>query len=117
MLSPFQPVTEAADAKAKALIRELGEVFLGEVKRLRADKLSGAADVASGEVWLGPDAKRLGLIDEIGTLEEVIRVGWNLNWYDFGPRRQSGLSVAEAMGDLISEAIEGVISGARLQIR
>jgi protease-4 len=117
MLSPFQPLTELADVKARALIGEIGEVFVDEVKRRRGDKLSAAANVASGEVWLGPDAKRLGLIDEIGTLEEVIRGGWNLNWYDFGPRRQSGLFVAETRSDLISEIVERVISHVRFQIR
>ena len=58
--------------KARALIREIGEVFDDEVKRRRGDKLSAAADVASGEVWLGPDAKRLGLIDEIGTSDDFL---------------------------------------------
>lgn len=117
MLSPFQPLTEAADVKAQALIREIGEVFVDEVKRRRGDKLSTAADVASGEVWLGPDAKRLGLIDEIGTLEEVIRGGWNLNSYDFGPRRQGGLFVADAGNDVISEIVDRLVSHARLQVR
>jgi protease-4 len=117
MLSPFQPVTEAADAKARALIRDIGEVFAGEVRRLRGEKLSTAVDVGSGEIWLGPDAKRLGLIDEIGTLEEVIRGGWNLNSYDFGPRRQGGLLVAEAGNDLISEIVNRVVAHARLQVR
>ena len=117
MLSPFQPVTEAADAKAKALIQEIGQVFVGEVRKLRGERLSGTADVGSGEVWLGPEAKRLGLIDEIGTLEEVIRDGWNLNWYDFGPRRQSGLFVAETSTDLISEIVDRVIAHARFQVR
>jgi protease-4 len=117
MLSPFQPLTEVADVKARALIREIGEVFVEEVKRRRGDKLSATADVASGEIWLGPDAKRLGLIDEIGTLEDVIRGSWNLNWYDFGPRRQNGLFVAETRSDLISEIVERVISHVRFQIR
>jgi len=117
MLSPFQPLTEAEDVKARALIREIGEVFVGEVKRLRGEKLSSTADIATGEIWLGPGAKRLGLVDEIGTLEEVIRGGWNLNWYDFGPRRQSGLFVAETRSDLISEIVDRVISHARFQLR
>jgi len=117
MLSPFQPVTEAADAKARALIQEIGEVFVNEVKRLRGEKLSGAVDVGTGEVWLGPDAKRLGLIDELGTLEEVIRGSWNLSAYDFGPRRQGGLLAAETRNELISEIVDRVISQARFQIR
>jgi protease-4 len=117
MLSPFQPVTEAADAKARALIREIGEVFVSEVKKVRGDKLSSEVDVGSGEVWLGPDAKRLGLIDEIGTLEEVIRSRWNLDSYDFGPRRQGGLFTAETRKELVSEIVDRVISQTRFQIR
>ncbi len=116
MLSPFQPVTEAADTKARALIREIGEVFVGEVKRLRGEKLSSAADVATGEIWLGPDAKRLGLIDEIGTLEEVIRGGWNLNWYDFGPRRPAGLLGVEAAGDLLAQIVERTLARTDLRL-
>jgi protease-4 len=117
MLSPFQPVTEAADTKARALIREIGEVFVGEVKSLRGEKLSSAADVATGEIWLGPDAKRLGLIDEIGTLEEVIRGGWNLNWYDFGPRRPAGLLGVEAAGDLLAQIVERTLARTDLSLR
>jgi protease-4 len=117
MLSPFQPVTEIADAKARALIQEIGDVFVSEVKRLRGEKLSATVDVGTGEVWLGPDAKRLGLIDEIGTIEEVIRSGWNLNSYDFGPRRHSGLFIAETGTELISAIVDQVVSQARLQIR
>jgi protease-4 len=117
MLNPFQPVTEAADAKARALIREIGDVFVGEVKRLRGQKLSGAADVATGEIWLGPDAKRLGLIDDIGTLEEVIRGGWNLNWYDFGPRRPAGLLGVEAASDLVAQILERTLARADFSLR
>ena len=117
MLSPFQPVTEAADAKAKALIGEIGEVFVGEVKRLRGARLSSTADVSTGEVWLGPEAKRLGLIDEIGTLEEVIRSSWNLNWYDFGPRRPAGLLGVEAVSDLLSQIVERTLVRTDLTVR
>ncbi len=117
MLSPFQPVTEAADTKARALIREIGEVFVGEVKRLRGEKLSSAADVATGEIWLGPDAKRLGLIDEIGTLEEVIRGGWNLSWYDFGPRRPAGLLGVEALDDLLAQIVERTLARTDVRLR
>jgi len=103
MLSPFQPTTPEADAKARLLTHGLGEAFVAEVRRLRGGRLSASADIATGEVWLGADARSLGLIDAIGTLEEVIRKDWNLASYDFGPRRGRGLLAMEAIADYVRE--------------
>jgi protease-4 len=103
MLSPFQPTTPEADAKARLLTHGLGEAFVAEVRRLRGGRLSASADIATGEVWLGADARSLGLIDAIGTLEEVIRKHWNLASYDFGPRRGRGLLAMEAIADYVRE--------------
>jgi protease-4 len=111
MLSPFQPTTPESDAKARLLIRGLGEAFVAEVRRLRGARLSDAADIATGEVWLGPDARTLGLVDGIGTLEEVIRNDWRLTWYDFGPRKGSGLLSMEAAADLFRGLVERSFSG------
>jgi protease-4 len=117
MLSPFQPTTPAADAKARSLIDGLGQAFAAEVRRLRGTRLKDGADLASGEVWLGPDAHSLGLVDGIGTLEEVIRNDWRLNWYDFGPRRSGGLLSVEALDELVGAVLEQTLSSAHLQFR
>jgi protease-4 len=117
MLSPFQPTTPAADAKARSLIDGLGQAFATEVRRLRGTRLTDGADLASGEVWLGADAHSLGLVDGIGTLEEVIRNDWRLNWYDFGPRRGGGLLSVEAVDDLVGAVLEQTLSRARFQFR
>jgi protease-4 len=117
MLSPFQPMTAEADAKARALIDGIGNVFVAEVRKARGKKLSDSANIATGEVWLGPDARALGLVDEISTLEEVVRSGWKLNVYDFGPRREGGLFSIGAAGDLLAEVIERVISQETLRLR
>jgi protease-4 len=110
MLSPFQPTTPEADSKARTLIYDLGQTFVTEARRLRGKRLSEGTDIASGEVWLGSDAHTLGLIDGIGTLEEVIRNDWHLNWYDFGPSRNGGLLLVEGAGDLLSAALSRLIS-------
>lgn len=106
MLNPFQPTSPEADAKARQLTRGLGDAFVAEVRRLRGARLSEGADVASGEVWLGSDARTLGLVDGIGTLEEVIRNDWRLNWYDFGPRKGGGLLSMETVADFVHGVVE-----------
>jgi len=116
MLSPFQPTTPEADAKARALIRDLGTAFETEVRRLRGERLRGDVDIASGEVWLGPDAHALGLVDGIGTLEELIRKDWRLDWHDFGPRRGGLLSV-ETASDVARTAVEHLLSRLSAQFR
>ena len=93
-------------------IHDLGQAFVTEVRRLRGKRLSEGTDIASGEVWLGPDAHFLGLIDGIGTLEEVIRNDWRLNWYDFGPSRNGSSLLVEGAGDLLSTVLERLISRA-----
>jgi hypothetical protein len=57
------------------------------------------------------------LIDDIGTLEEVIRGGWNLNWYDFGPRRPAGLLGVEAASDLVAQILERTLARADFSLR
>jgi protease IV len=117
MLSPFQPTTAAADAKARILTEGLGQAFVAEVRKLRGARLSDGADIATGEVWLGADARALGLVDGIGTLEEVIRSDWHLNWYDFGPRRGGGLLSVEATGEVVGAVLERTLSRTYPQFR
>ncbi len=117
MLSPFQPTTPESDAKARTLIDGIGQTFVAEVRRLRGHRLSDGADIATGEVWLGRDARALGLVDGIGTLEEVIRNDWRLNWYDFGPRRGGGLLSVETVADLLQPILEQVLARLSLQVR
>jgi protease-4 len=117
MLSPFQPMTAEADAKARALIEGIGDVFVAEVRKARGKKLSGDANIATGEVWLGPEARALGLVDEMGTLEEVVRDRWKLNAYDFGPRREGGLFSIGAAGDFLAEIMVRMLNQGALKFR
>jgi len=117
MLSPFQPMTAEADAKARALIDGIGDIFVVEVRKARGKKLSDDANIGTGEVWLGPDARALGLVDEIGTLEEVVRSGWKLDVYDFGPRRRGGLLSVEAAGDLLAELVGRLLIPSGMELR
>lgn len=72
MLNPFGPQSQAADQKAQALVSELGQTFLAELRSARGAHLKPNVDYGTGEVWTAAQAKDLGLIDEIATLEDVI---------------------------------------------
>ena len=112
LLNPFAPVSQEADAKAKLLVSQVGATFLGEVKRARSATLKANVDYGSGEIWGGQEAKDLGLVDGISTLDEVVATTWGLKTYDFGPSQDTfGLfsasleGLAQKIGDSLASRL------------
>jgi len=103
-LNPFKPVTREVDAKAQQMVNQMAQVFLTELRATRGKALVEGVDYGTGEIWGGFEAKELGLVDAIGTLDEVVSTMWGLKTYDFGP-------VPEGMGVLSSS-----VSGSALSI-
>lgn len=104
-LDPFTPVTPEVDAKARQLVNIMGQTFLSDVKRARGSRLLPGVDYASGEVWAGTEAKEIGLIDAIGTLDEVVSTSWNLASYDFGPKREQGGLLSIGLGNVLGDVL------------
>ena len=44
--------------------------------------------MATGEVWPGPEAMDLGLVDSVSTLDDYVAATWGMRTYDFGPSAQ-----------------------------
>lgn len=88
MLSPFLPMSEEADKKARELVQQAGKLFIDDLKLARGTRLKPDIDYGTGEVWSGEQARAIGLVDEIGTLDEVVAKNYNVKAYDFSPSRQ-----------------------------
>jgi ClpP class serine protease len=58
--------------KLDALVSQTAQSFIAEVKDRRGARLDATTDLFSGEVWTGRESLRLGLVDEIGTLEQLL---------------------------------------------
>ena len=94
MLNPFEPGTPEAEAKAQALVDEMGRQFETLLANRRKAKLTQpAATYTTGEVWGGQDALALGLVDRNATIETLMAEQPDLKLVDFGPfdRRPSWL--------------------------
>ena len=89
MLSPFLPMSKEAEEKAKQLVNQGGAVFLADLKATRGALLKPGIAYDSGEIWAGEEAKVIGLVDEIATLDEVVSAKWGIKAYDFGPNPES----------------------------
>lgn len=70
--SIFQPMSESFKEVVTESIETIYDTFLQRVAEGRGMTKEQVNEVAQGRVWTGTDAKRLGLVDEIGGLEEAI---------------------------------------------
>ncbi len=70
--SVFQPMTENTKNVITESIENIYDVFLTRVSDGRKMTKEQVNEVAQGRVWTGIDAKRLGLVDEIGGLDDAI---------------------------------------------
>ncbi|MBE1237756.1 signal peptide peptidase SppA [Phaeovibrio sulfidiphilus] len=81
MYALSQPFDEAARAHLSATLDAIYADFTGKVARGRSLSLERVEEAAQGRVWLGEQALKLGLVDELGGLPEAIRAA----------RREAGL--------------------------
>jgi protease IV len=101
LMNPYAAMTPEAEAKASSLVHAMGQRFKQDVIAARGARLTTKADIATGEVWNGAEAKAMGLIDEIGTMDDVIAAKHSIKTFDFGPGKPGipGLSaISEDFG-------------------
>lgn len=68
ILDPFKPEKPADVKQLNALLGQMHETFIGQVKQARGAKLDQTADLFTGKFWLGQQGVDLGLADGIGQL-------------------------------------------------
>jgi protease-4 len=112
MLNPFIPVTPAADRKATELVHAMGASFKQEVARARGEKLKKDVDYATGEVWSGAQAVEIGLVDEIGTLDEVVE-RLSMKPHPMGPFRNPFQALLAQAQGTVMQSLLGVHGGVR----
>jgi protease-4 len=119
MLDPFQPMTVGAEAKARALVAGVGELFANDVRLFRKDTLASNLRIESGELWYGADAVKLGLADAVASLETVAERHWpSRSLHDFSAKRSGSLNILGSVSDSLASAlIDRFIRLATLQLQ
>lgn len=72
LLDPFRPERDEDVERIKRLQGVIHDNFIAQVKTRRGEKLADA-DLFTGEVWVGAEAKKVGLIDGIGHLVPTVK--------------------------------------------
>ncbi|MBT8235469.1 MAG: signal peptide peptidase SppA [Bacteroidia bacterium] len=109
--SLFEPMSPQFRGYVKEGIEEVYETFLRRVSDGRNISMAQADSLAQGRVWSGVEAKELGLVDELGGLDDAIVAAAELaDIEEFGirkyPRFKSGF--ARFMEEMASARSDGV---------
>lgn len=78
-MDPFLPVDEDQERRLRDVMENLHESFRDAVLEYRGDRLQGMddpekkEDIFSGRVWTGRQAVKVGLVDGVGTMPEVMK--------------------------------------------
>ena len=106
-MDPFSPLRPEQRAKAQVMLNEVHQQFIAVVKAGRGNKLADNPELFSGLVWSGATAQKLGLVDELSSVDRVARDVVKVdNIVDFTPKpgwadrvaRQIGVSAATRLG-------------------
>ncbi len=117
--SLFEPMTDDFRNVVQESIESTYDTFLQRVSQGRNISMAEADSLAQGRVWSGVDAKQIGLIDELGNLEDAITEAAKMaELTEYGikkfPKYKSGLerfmedlggASAKVKQDLIEEEI------------
>lgn len=72
MGSPTRNMTPAEERVFQSMIVEMKEQFVGDIAKARNMDVEKVRELADGRIFSGAEAQRLGLVDEIGNLEDAV---------------------------------------------
>lgn len=119
-MSVTRPKTEEELAVMQRMVDWIYDQFLTKVAEARKLDRAAVHEIAQGRVWSGVEAKRLGLVDEIGGLATAIahaaeraNLGENFRVSEFPRKKQFGEALAESLGGRKreAEAVAGPLGG------
>ncbi|QUX95937.1 signal peptide peptidase SppA [Marinomonas sp. CT5] len=98
-LDPFTPMTEEAKEKWQAVLDETHSQFINAVKKGRGDRLVITDDVFSGMVFTGSQAVKIGLIDGLASVNEILDTRFpNAEPVIYEPKQESWRELAKELG-------------------
>lgn len=106
-LDPFKDVTPQQKAFWQKVLDETHQEFINDVKKGRGNRLGNDPELFSGLVFNGREAKKLGLIDDVATFDEVVRnaTGDASRYRDFTPRRDALDRLGKRLGVMAMQAL------------
>ncbi|MFP5471244.1 MAG: signal peptide peptidase SppA [Bacteroidia bacterium] len=78
MITPFKPLTKDEINFIQKEVDRIYESFITKVAEGRKKTTAYVDSIGQGRVWCGTDALKLGLVDELGSLEDAVKYAANM---------------------------------------
>lgn len=104
MGSPFRPLRPDEQALLEGLINDIYEQFVADVAAGRKMPVSKVRRLADGRVYTGRQAKQLGLVDDLGSREDAIKLAARLGGIEGWPRLKQYAPVPTWLRRLVGAA-------------
>lgn len=109
--TPFKELTDEERKMLSQLTEEIHNQFIEDIARARRLEIEKVKQISDGRIMTGATAKKYGLVDEIGSLEDAKEALWrdlNLSGEpkSIYPRRQTRSFIKELMDSLYEDAEE-----------
>lgn len=95
----YRPLTPEQHAAMQSHVDNIYDLFTGRVAEGRSMPVDSVRAIAEGRVWIGGAALRLGLVDEIGGIDEAIyaiasETGLDADNFEVYPKNEDNLWAA-----------------------
>ncbi len=96
---PFSEMTEEGKEHRKEMVSEINEIFKEQVKKRRG--INEESEVFEGKIFLGREAKKVGLVDHLGDKEKAVKIAEKnvgskgLKIKDFSEEMRAGPSILD----------------------
>ena len=91
-------------AKLQARVDAMADLFVGDVARGRRLAVDRVRELATGETWIGEEARKIGLVDRVASLDEVLSES-QLRTQNFAFHDLVGREAADKFAELVAEEV------------
>ncbi|MEA2694380.1 MAG: protease [Acidobacteriota bacterium] len=117
LYSPLTAYSPEQDARVQAMMGRVYETFVGHVAAGRHMSRAAVEAVAGGRVWTGADAKRRGLVDDLGGLDRAVDLALRTARLPTGePVRLEYYPEPRRLFDLLHERREPLLPASLLEL-
>lgn len=113
--SPFREFDDTDEAYFRQLIDDIYDQFITDVAEARKLDKEKVREVADGRVFTGRQAKKLKLVDELGTFDDAV------NWVakeakiEGEPKLAYPVIETSFLAELLKDGVKGAVSEAKIQ--
>ncbi|MFH0863172.1 MAG: signal peptide peptidase SppA [Candidatus Altiarchaeota archaeon] len=77
--SPYRPMTPEEEKEMKDMVDKVYDSFTSDVAKNRGLEVDYVKNISQGRIYLGSEAKDLGLVDDLGGFDDAVAIAANMS--------------------------------------